>query len=152
MKVSEVLKRKNDAGAVATTSPDAVVAKVASTLVERRIGSLVVCDETKHVLGILTERDIVRGVSRHGGQALGMRASELMSRALVCTPELEVSQVMRTMTNERARHLVVMVGDRLAGIVSIGDVVQSRLDQCELEVRVLRDYSRARSVPLRKLG
>lgn len=149
MEVSEVLKHKSKNKTVEVTSPDVTIASASTALVERAIGSLVVCDDAKRVLGILTERDIVQGISDHGEAALTLKASELMSRAVICTPKVAVDQIMRVMTNERVRHLVVMVGDRIEGVVSIGDVVNSRLDQCELEVNVLRDYSRVRGVAAR---
>ena len=152
MEVSEVLSHKSKSNAVGITSPDATIAASATALVERAIGSLVVCDDAGRVLGILTERDIVRGISEHGHAALTLEASELMSRAVVCTPKVAVDQIMRVMTNERVRHLVVMVGDRIEGVVSIGDVVNSRLDQCELEVNVLRNYSRMRGVAARRFA
>jgi CBS domain-containing protein len=104
------------------------------------------------VVGILTERDIVRGLCSHGRKAVKLKTSDLMSRALVCTPEVDVGQVMEVMTHDRVRHLVVMVGEELRGVVSIGDVVQSRLDQCQLEVNVLRDYARVRPSSMGKFA
>ena len=150
MKVSEVLKNKG--AGVEVTVPDMSIGEVASLLMEKRIGSLVVCDESGQVTGIVTERDIVKGLSSYGQKVLKQRASDLMSKALVCTPEVDVGQVMRVMTNDRVRHLVVMAGDELRGIVSIGDVVQSRLDQCQLEVNVLRDYVRVGPSPRRRFA
>jgi len=142
MKVSEILGRNRRS--VETVGPDVPVAEAAERLSELNIGSLVVVDDGGQVVAILTERDIVRGVALSGARAAELSVVDLASKALVCTPDVEVDQVMRVMTNNRARHVVAMVGGRLEGVISIGDVVHARLDVCELEVSVLRDYSRLR--------
>ena len=143
MSVAEILKGKGTR--VETTRPEMTVAEAARLLTAKHIGALVVCDIKGKVIGIVSERDIVASIARQGPTALELRVGELMAGTVVsCAPEDEVKHVMAVMTNRRVRHLPVMVGGELRGIVSIGDVVKHRLDQTELEVSVLRDYARSR--------
>jgi CBS domain-containing protein len=138
MKVDDILKAKGRT--VSTTPPDTSVAWVAEQMRIQRIGALVVSRDGFRVEGIITERDIVSAIARHGADALGKRASEVMTRwARSCAPDDRVRDVMVAMTTSRVRHLPVVEQGRLCGIVSIGDVVKSCLDDAELEVRVLRD-------------
>ncbi len=142
MSVSEILKGKGTR--VETTHPDITVAEAARLLTEKRIGALPVCDFKGKVIGILSERDIVRGIAKHGPEALELPVNELMTgRVISCAPEDDVRHVMALMTNWRIRHLPVMVGDELRGMLSIGDVVKHRLDETQLELNVLRDYARS---------
>lgn len=138
MHVAAVLKRKGTD--IVTVRPDDPIAAVARTLAERRIGAALVVDGGAPA-GILSERDIVRGVAKHGSAVLQQPASALMTRDLVtCQPTDTVAQVMAVMSERRIRHLPVMDGERLAGVISIGDVVKARLDDAELEVESLRGY------------
>jgi CBS domain-containing protein len=139
MTVASILKSKGDR--VATTRPDTTVETVVHRLKLEGIGALVVSEDGRRVAGIVSERDIVRGLAIHGGDLLAMPVSALMTTGVTtCTPETTVNQVMAHMTRGRIRHLPVTVDGRLAGIVSIGDIVKHRLDEMELEVRTLRDY------------
>lgn len=139
MTVATILKSKGDR--VATTRPDSTVETVAHRLRIEGIGALVVSEDGRRVAGIISERDIVRALAEYGGDALTMPVSALMTAVVTtCVPETTVNQVMSHMTRERIRHLPVTVEGRLAGIVSIGDVVKHRLDEMETEVRTLRDY------------
>lgn len=139
MTVAAILKSKGDR--VATTPPDTPVETVAHRLKIEGIGALVVSADGKRVSGIISERDIVRGLAEHGADLLSMPVSALMTPGVTtCVPETTVNQVMGHMTRERIRHLPVTVDGRLAGIVSIGDVVKHRLDEMETEVQHLRDY------------
>jgi CBS domain-containing protein len=125
---------------VATTRPEGSVAMAAGLLRARGIGALVVSGDGQRVDGILSERDIVRGLAHHGADVLGLRVSDLMSRTVhTCTPQDTLKSIMARMTRHRVRHLPVVDGGRLCGIVSIGDVVKHRLDEIEDEVNVLRD-------------
>ncbi|HYH36747.1 MAG TPA: CBS domain-containing protein [Azospirillum sp.] len=138
MHVAAVLKRKGTD--IVSVRPDDAIGAVARMLAERRIGAALVIDGGAPV-GILSERDIVRGVAKHGAGALQQPASTLMTRDLVtCRPDDTVAQVMAVMSERRIRHLPVMDGPRLAGLISIGDVVKARLDDAELEVESLRGY------------
>jgi signal-transduction protein with cAMP-binding, CBS, and nucleotidyltransferase domain len=138
MKVDDILKAKGRD--VSTTLPHSAVARVTERLRLERIGALVVSRDGVHVDGIITERDIIGAIARHGADALNKPTSEVMTRwARSCAPDDRVRDVMVEMTNTRVRHLPVVEDGKLCGIVSIGDVVKSCLDDADLEVRVLRD-------------
>ncbi len=141
MLVSKILADKG--GKVYTIHPDKVVKEVASELRERNIGAAVVTSLWGKVQGVISERDIVFGIGKHGDAALGLQVEELMTTpAPVCEKSDDLAHIMALMTHRRVRHVVVLEGDELAGIVSIGDVLKNQLDETELEVRVLRDYAR----------
>jgi CBS domain-containing protein len=141
MFVKEVLLKKgND---VFTTHPNKLVDAAIAAMRERRIGSAVVLDRHGLIEGIIAERDIVYGLARLGAEALKMPVSALMvAPAPTCTPDDDLISIMKLMTRWRLRHVPVVVGDRLCGLISIGDVVKHRLDEIETEVNVLRDYAR----------
>ena len=142
MLVSKVLADKG--GKVYTIHPDKLVKEVANELRERNIGAAVVTSLWGNVQGIISERDIVFGIGKHGEAALGLQVEELMTTpAPTCEKSDDLADIMALMTHRRVRHVVVLEGDELAGIVSIGDVLKNQLDEAELEVRVLRDYARA---------
>ena len=100
-----------------------------------------VVDAKQAIAGILSERDIVRGMSLHGGRVEEMKVGDLMtSTVLVCRPEDSLEKLMEMMTNNRIRHLPVLDNGRLAGIITIGDVVKARLEETTLQVDSLREY------------
>jgi CBS domain-containing protein len=136
--IATILKDKGtDIAAVGPATP---VAEVAHTLADRRIGAVLVRDGDA-VLGILSERDIVRALARHGAHTLDMTARELMTQELrTATPHVTVPQAMEIMTEGRFRHLPVMDGGKLVGIVSIGDIVKARIMETEHEVDSLKAY------------
>ena len=139
MKVKAMLAAKGSK--VATTRPDATIATVVRMLKLEGIGALVVSDDGEALSGIISERDIVRGLVGHGHELLEMRVAELMTRAVkTCTPEANIKDVMAEMTRSRVRHLPVLENGKLCGIISIGDVVKNRLEELETETNVLRDY------------
>ena len=143
MNVSSILKVKGTA--VATIAPDATIATVAHELRHRGIGALVVSEDGASVLGLIAERDIVRGLVDHGARLPALRAVDLMDRSVVtCTPDDTIPMVMLRMTRHRARHLPVVEGGRLRGLISIGDVVKHRLDDLETEANILREMFLAR--------
>ena len=139
MTVAAILKQKGSE--VAHVRPTATIAEVVQTLVERRIGAVLVLDAAGQVLGILSERDVVRSLAEQGGRTLEMTAAQLMTTELH-TSELRttVAEATAMMTAGRFRHLPVMDGERLLGIVSIGDVVKARLSQQDQEVDSLKAY------------
>ena len=138
MKVEGILRSKG--AKVVTVKPDASVANVVQTLRERQIGALVVTENDRSVLGIISERDVVRGLGERGPRILEMRVSDLMTRVVfTCGRDDTVKHLMSEMTRRRIRHLPIIADGALCGIVSIGDVVKSRLDELELETNVLRD-------------
>jgi CBS domain-containing protein len=125
---------------VVTIEPDARVMEAANLMRRVDIGALVVADAHGAMLGMLTEREITRGLANCSYRLIDMRVAQIMSRTVVtCGPEDDVTTAMALMTHRRTRHIPVVDNGRLCGIVSLGDVVKSRLDDVELEVRVLRD-------------
>lgn len=138
MKVESILKAKGRE--VETIKPDATVTMAAHRLVSKGIGALVVSRDGERIAGVIAERDIVRGLTKHGARVMEMRVEEVMThRVPVCSPGDSIGQAMAEMTRSRNRHLPVVEGDRLCGLVSVGDVVKNRLEEMELETRVLRD-------------
>ncbi len=126
---------------VVTVAREATLAEAAATLADRRIGALVVTDGSNAILGILSERDIVRAVAEGGGQALERPVSALMTSKVVrCTEQTTMGELMEMMTDGRFRHLPVEKDGRLAGIVSIGDVVRRRIEEAEREAAEMKAY------------
>jgi CBS domain-containing protein len=137
MNVHAILRNKGDS--VVTIHPDATIDRAVSVLRRRGIGALVVSDDGESVVGILSERDIVDALARFGGDLLSVSVSEVMSSPVVtCEPGDSVAELMAEMTNRRIRHFPVVADGRLGGIVSIGDLVKSRLDEVEFEAESLR--------------
>jgi CBS domain-containing protein len=142
MTVEAILKRKGTR--VSTIGREATVAAAAQRLNLDHIGALVVTDGAQ-VVGIISERDIIGGLARHGPLALEKRVEELMTWPIVtCTRRETIKEVMATMTRQRIRHLPVVEENALMGIVSIGDVVKYRLEELEMETGVLHDLMIAR--------
>ena len=126
---------------VATILPQATLADAARLLSERRIGAVVVTGPGQTVAGILSERDIVRALSKHGAGVLAQTVESVMTREVVtCTPEETIPELMQRMTAGRFRHVPVVEHGRLAGIVSVGDVVKHRLEEMERESQALKEY------------
>ncbi|MDQ4097022.1 MAG: CBS domain-containing protein [Actinomycetota bacterium] len=138
MSVGEILKAKG--ADVETIQSDATVADAIERLRDESIGALVVSPDGKTVEGVFSERDVVTGLAKHRNGLLDMKVSDLMTKSVrTCSPEDSVEKVMLEMTERRARHFPVLDEERLVGIVSIGDVVKNRLDEVQLENKVLRD-------------
>ena len=142
MKVSAILERKGHH--VETIGPADQFALALHRMTTLRIGALVVLDDER-VAGVLSERDVVRGLARHGAEALTRRVRDLMALSPTCAPGEDVTAVMQRMTHGRHRHLPVVDRGRLCGIISIGDLVKFRLEELELETHVLRDVYLARA-------
>ncbi len=139
MHVADILKTKGSN--VVTSGADETVAATARLLNLKRIGAVVVCDAPGKVIGVISERDIIRGIAINGQRALDMRVGDLMtSDVIVCKPTDTIAEVMQVMTHGRFRHLPVIGDDKLQGMISIGDVVKNRLEEIDLEARSLRDY------------
>lgn len=139
MNVARILARKG--GEVATTTPGRTLLDVAAELTSRGIGALVVVDIDEEVVGLIAERDIVGAIARYGVEAL----FDEVSRHMTVNPKSiveddSVDSTMEAMTHGRRRHLPVLRNGRLAGIVSIGDVVKYRIDEIETERQELRHY------------
>ena len=141
MNIESILRRKGTD--VTTISPDATIKRAADWLRAKNIGALVVTRDNA-VLGLISEREIVHAFSRYGELAGSMPVREIMqSGVTTVSPEESVNRVMNLMTRHRVRHMPVMLGGKLVGIVSIGDVVKLRLEDMELETNVLRDVYHA---------
>jgi len=143
MRVRNILGEKGHE--VVTVAPDTTVGDAVRLLERERIGGLVVSPDGEHVEGILSETDIVRGLARDGPGLLDNQVSSLaVERPTLCSPDDEIRDVMAEMTRRRRRYVVAIADGRLAGIVSIGDVVKHELEDRELEIRVLREINLAR--------
>ncbi len=131
---------------VATIGQHATLSDVAAILRDRGIGALVVSDDGTHIVGIVSERDVVRALAAHGASALGRTVASVMSVDVVtCVADDAVESLMASMTERRIRHLPVVARDAsLAGIISIGDIVKARLGQLETEKQALVDYIHGR--------
>jgi CBS domain-containing protein len=139
MDVQTILRSKGRS--VVTIHPDATVERAVAVLRLRGIGALVVSDDGENVVGIVSERDIVEALGRYGGELLGAGVSEIMSCPVVtCDPGDSVADLMAEMTSRRIRHFPVVRDGKLCGIVSIGDMVKSRLDEIEYEAHSMRSF------------
>jgi CBS domain-containing protein len=137
MSVDSILRKKGTD--VATIAPDDSVKRAANWLRAKNIGALVVM-RGDAIIGLISEREIVHALSRYGDVASTMPVSEVMRHsAITVSPNETIAHVMNLMTRHRVRHMPVLQDGKLAGIISIGDVVKHRLDDLELENNVLRD-------------
>ena len=126
---------------VLTIEPNASLDTAARLLSERRIGALVVLGAEQHVVGIVSERDIVRAMAERGAGSLREQVAQVMTRKVVtCTMDESINSIMERMTAGKFRHVPVIDNGKLAGIVSIGDVVKHRIVEIEQESAALRDY------------
>lgn len=143
MIVSEILRSKGSA--VLAIAPDASAVEAARAMNERRVGALVVRRGQGKLEGIISERDIMIAIAEHGPEASTQPVRALMTpaeRLITCSPGDTVDRVMAVMTDRRVRHLPVIEGGRLAGIISIGDVVKARLSETLAEVEAMTAYVR----------
>jgi CBS domain-containing protein len=142
MRITDVLRRKGSA--VATLAPTALVGELLTLLDEHNIGAAVVTrggDENSPVVGIVSERDIVRRLRHRGAALMATTVGEIMtSTVFSCAPGDTVDSLAQTMTERRIRHVPVLSDGRLVGIVSIGDVVKSRISQLESDREQLASY------------
>ena len=137
MDVESILQRKGTE--VTTIAPEASIKRAADWLRAKNVGALVVTSNDA-ILGIISERDIVRAISQYGESVTSMQVKDIMTHGLItASPENDLTHLMRLMTRHRVRHMPVLRNGKLAGIISIGDVVKHRLDDLELEASVLRD-------------
>ncbi|QDQ96741.1 CBS domain-containing protein [Tomitella fengzijianii] len=138
MRIADVLQSKGTA--VLTVAPDVTVRQVIDDMARHNVGAFVVV-QNNEVLGMISERDIIRRLHRCGAGALGTPISEIMSTTVfTCALDDSVDSLAATMTEHRIRHLPVVVEGSLRGIVSIGDVVKSRMDELETERDHLESY------------
>src|SRR5208337_824960 len=139
MRISDVLRVKGTQ--VITVTPDAKVRHLLAVLAEHRIGAVVVSHDGTAVDGIASERDIVRALARRGAAVMSEPVTAIYTAEVhTVTPETSLEEVMRIMTERRIRHTPVVADGVLRGIMSIGDVVKSRIDELETERAALTDY------------
>ena len=137
MLVSLILKSKSDDGVV-TLPPGTTVAHIAEVMSSRRIGAVVISGDGKRVDGIVSERDVVRELARRGSACLSDTAESLMTaKVSTCTRNDMADDVLQRMTDGRFRHLPVVEGDQMVGLISIGDVVKARLSELGAEKEAL---------------
>ncbi len=139
MLIGQILKSKG--GSVFTVSPEDTAFAAAALLYERKVGALVVSGEAGDVAGIVSERDIIGLLAKHGAGALAAPVSNCMTADVIyAEPGESVDALLGRMTDRRVRHLPVCQNGRLLGIVSIGDLVKAKIAETEAEARSLKDY------------
>ncbi|MFD6159713.1 CBS domain-containing protein [Nocardia sp. NPDC060256] len=139
MRIAEILRRKGSD--VATIAPDTTIRSLLATLAEHNIGAVVVSRDGEGIVGIISERDVVRNLHARGAELLDTPVSEIMTTDVrTCAPDDEVDGLRNTMTEHRIRHLPVVDQSRLIGIVSIGDVVKSAISELATEKQHLVEY------------
>ncbi|MBI4899944.1 MAG: CBS domain-containing protein [Actinobacteria bacterium] len=139
MKISDVLRSKGSA--VITVAPHETVASLLDLLAQHNIGAVVVSSDGVAVDGIVSERDVVRQLQARGGALLDAPVSSIMTaKVLSCSPDDDLTDIAALMTQNRFRHLPVVVDSRLAAIVSIGDIVKARMDQLASERDLYEAY------------
>ncbi|MGO9559844.1 MAG: CBS domain-containing protein [Acidimicrobiales bacterium] len=143
MRIANLLASKGSV--VATIRPDAAIGDAVASLAEHGIGALVVSRDGEHIDGILSERDVVRGLHDQESGFLTQPVSSIMSSTVyTCSPSDDTDSLMATMTDRRVRHVPVVEDGVLAGIVSIGDIVKTRIGELEKDRKELVDYINAR--------
>jgi len=143
MSVEAILKAKGRN--VFTIRPEHSVSDAASLMSTKRVGVAIICDAKGRLMGVVSERDIVSGITQYGKGLLEMPVRNIMtSPVLTCSPGDSVKKIMEVMTERRIRHLPVLEGEELLGMVSIGDAVNFRLREAQLETAVLRDFAATR--------
>ena len=141
MRVQDILRSKN--AKLVAISPDASLRDAATMITNEQVGMLLVVDAREELVGLLSERDIVRFVATRGGDAWASRVKAAMADiSLIASPDDPVTEVMREMTDQRERHAPVMSERKLVGVISIGDILKSRLAEKDQEAAVLRDIAR----------
>jgi CBS domain-containing protein len=139
MRITDVLRVKGTR--VVTVTPDTTVRQLLSVLAEHRIGAVIVSGDGTSVDGIASERDIVRAFAKRGAAAMSEPVTAIYTAEVhTITPDTQIEDVMRMMTERRVRHAPVVQDGALRGIVSIGDVVKNRIDELETERAALTDY------------
>lgn len=139
MKIAEIHKLKNVK--LQTITPDKTILDASRKLVQHNIGALPVCDGDGHLVGIVTERDILRVTAKDGGDGVSRKVGAIMVRIVhTCVADDDIETAMQVMTDQRVRHLPVLRDGKLVDIISIGDLVKATLDESQEEVRHLREY------------
>ncbi|MBI4115090.1 MAG: CBS domain-containing protein [Candidatus Omnitrophica bacterium] len=139
MKLKDVLKTKGSK--VWTIREDQTITEAVETLVSQKIGALLVLGKDEGLVGVISERDIMRGYHQYRGGLDKILVSQLMTRRVIIgSPEDDTSYIMGIMTHNRVRHIPIVAEGKLQGIVSIGDVVKSQLEDSTYEIHYLKEY------------
>lgn len=139
MTIAQILKHKG--GTIMGVSPDHSLQEAAAILTDKRVGALVVLDSNGHLEGILSERDIVRLCAQVGAAAMTSKVADAMTKdVLTAAPKDKVDSALARMTDRRIRHLPVLEGEKLVGVVSIGDLVKTKIDEALQEADAMRAY------------
>ena len=139
MAVAHILRQKGSD--VITVSPSDSVQSIVDTLTRHRIGAVVVVDRAGGIAGIVSERDVVRAMAGNAASVVSKTAQDIMTaEVMTCEPGDSEAELMQLMTENRIRHLPVLSGGRLAGMVSIGDVVKLRMESIEREAEEMKTY------------
>jgi len=139
MNISQILKAKGRA--VATARPDAILSEIISRLAQKKIGAIVIVGAAGEVVGIVSERDVIRQLDERGAAALKEPVSLAMTASVIsCQETSTLEEMMELMTQGRFRHVPVIEDGALVGIVSIGDIVKHHVAEVEMEVTAMRDY------------
>ncbi len=139
MQISSILKEKG--GEVVSVAPDTSVSEISSIIASRRIGAVVVLAERSRLAGIVSERDVVKAIAARGAAALQLTAQDIMTQAVVtASPTTSVNEAMAVMDEGYFRHLPVVDGGALIGIISVRDVVRAHIQQQSQEVDSLKDF------------
>lgn len=139
MTIARILQQKG--GTIMGVSPDQSLQEAAAILTEKRVGALVVLDSDGRLHGILSERDIVRLCAQTGAAAMMAKVADAMTKeVLTAAPKDKVDSALARMTDRRIRHLPVLEGQKLVGVVSIGDLVKAKIDEARQEADAMRAY------------
>ena len=139
MKIKDITKINGRE--IITVGPNDTVSQAIDKLVNHRIGALPVCESDGKLMGIISERDILNGLHRRGKDITNARVRDLMTTdVIVGVPEDDLDQILTTMTEKGVRHIPVMAGPIVIGMLSIRDVIEERLTECHTQVRYLNDY------------
>jgi CBS domain-containing protein len=139
MKIAEIGKLQDVK--LQTIAPEKTILDASRKLVQYNIGALPVCDAAGSLVGIITERDILRVTAKNGGDGVGHKVAAVMSRHVhTCVADDDIEAAMQVMTDQRVRHLPVLRDGRLVNIISIGDLVKATLEESQEEIRHLREY------------
>lgn len=139
MQVSAILAEKGHD--VATANPDTPMMSIIEDLAEKNIGAIIITNDHRHVVGIISERDIVRALAQNGASVFDQPVSSFMTQSVVtCSEHESTHDLMSKMTAGRFRHVPVVADLRLVGVISIGDIVKARIAEVQREAEALRDY------------
>jgi CBS domain-containing protein len=142
MRVADIIKGKAPGAAVMSVTRRETIGALARQLRLKRIGAMIVSDDGASLQGIISERDVTYGLAAHGDRLCAVPVSDLMTSAVItCSLDDSIAEVAKVMTQRHIRHLPVREGQRLVGIISIGDVLKYRLTEMQLEANVLRDIA-----------